>query len=424
MFIWVRFGERPYGHVEEDELGHHASTRFFHIWYLPLFPIRSLWFANGKVYPTALNGRSIAAVYLRLWAAVAAVVAATTATWAGGALAVVLAGLSAWSWTWRRRPAAQRRVADFDGAAFGMRCRPELMPDAYRAQCKVLLEARWEDRGGGRSPEDVATHGARNADEAVLAYGLLRLAAIDRSIERGGAGEGERAAAARILAGTFDPKHGAGPYREAAPDGGEPVATDPAREQEIANRMKIAAANASLRPGGWRRGSALSPRVALGLLGAITAGAIALALVLALPVLSPRQVTPADLTTWHTGDIVSVTCAKQEPGAHVPVTDRGEDHSAVREDSACTLAGDTSGKVLAMTWQHQGPQRSAVGVIELGAPHDPYAPPSYPVHVRVDDLRFNHLFGATFVLVCTLALWLVVLMRRAGGQRRERGATS
>nr|HEX4315276.1 hypothetical protein [Kofleriaceae bacterium] len=406
MFIWVRFGERLYGHVDEDDYGEHANTTFFHVWYLPIIPLRSWWFKQGKAHPIALHGKSIASVYLRLWAVIAALLAVATGTVAGFVVAGALAALSAWSWTWRRRPAAHRRRGDLDGQAFGLRCGADRLSDAHRAQSKVLLEARWEQRGGGRSPEDVATHGARSADEAVLAYGLLRLAAL----ERGGAdGAAANAAADAVMRGDFDPKDGAGPYREAAAPGAPDAPADAAREQEIVDRMRLAAVNASMRA---REPRPMNTKLAVGLLSACTASAIAIAAALALPVLSVRHATAADLTTWNAGELIAVDCVKVEYGPHVPVTDRDEDPAAVRSDTQCELIGDASGKMLAVTWQHQEPRPSFTGVIEVGAPRDPYAAPFYPVHVRVDDKVFNHLAGATFALIVALALWVGFAIRR------------
>jgi hypothetical protein len=123
-------------------------------------------------------------------------------------LAIALAALSAWSWMWGpRRGALARRRSDFDRVALGSRCDPAWMPDDMRRRLSRTLESQLARLPDARPPDDVARFGARNLDEAILAYGLLRLNTVEH--------RAAAAAADRLLASTFDelPSEG-GPYRE------------------------------------------------------------------------------------------------------------------------------------------------------------------------------------------------------------------
>ena len=88
------------------------------------------------------------------------------------------------------------------------------MKAAGRRGLAERLGREWAARDGVRAPEEVAADGPVDLDEAVLAYGLLRLAAADAPGRRGAALD---ALADRILTssyGTTAP--GAGPYRGGA----------------------------------------------------------------------------------------------------------------------------------------------------------------------------------------------------------------
>src|SRR5439155_14303832 len=107
--------------------------------------------------------------------------------------------------------------------AFGTRCDPAHMDDLMRVQIGSALKDRWAKIDAGRSPDDVARFGAKSSGEAVVAYGMLRLAALERN------SKAEEAAADRILAGTHDTlPSDQGPYRDAAV---EPAAEAPSTGQ-------------------------------------------------------------------------------------------------------------------------------------------------------------------------------------------------
>jgi hypothetical protein len=72
------------------------------------------------------------------------------------------------------------------------------MPAEMRVRIAGALHERWTKMDPGRSPDDVARFGAKSAGEAVAAYGMLRLAALERR------GKAERDAAEQLLRGTHD----------------------------------------------------------------------------------------------------------------------------------------------------------------------------------------------------------------------------
>ncbi len=216
----IIYGVRDYGRVDAHG-GEHAQTKFFHIWYAPLIPVGSWWVTRTGGHSIKPNLKSIAAGYLRIWGPIAAIglfsaglgtrSSSVSASLGFLITAGVIAALSAWSWAWRNlRGAAARRRSDFNYVAFGSRCEPSRRFAADRLELKRNLDRRWNERAPLSTPNEVAAHGAADAGEAVVAYGLLRLSAI----ERGTPGASDGADADRILAGTHtSPAVDDGPYR-------------------------------------------------------------------------------------------------------------------------------------------------------------------------------------------------------------------
>ena len=221
----VIYGTRFYGQVDGHE-GQRQLTKFFHIYYLPLIPVGTLWVTrdldrgyNG--HAVKMSGRSVVAGYARVWGPLAAVGSIATGGIGGIVAGGALAALSVWSWTWRSiRGEREQRRSDFNLLAFGTRCDPMKMETGLASVLQSDIAERWAQVADGRSPEDVARHGAANAAQAVLAYASLRLAA------RLAPGEHARKAhadAERILDAVKDVNEAAlegGPYRAAQlPDG-------------------------------------------------------------------------------------------------------------------------------------------------------------------------------------------------------------
>jgi len=216
----VIYGLRSYGRIDAHG-GEYAQTQFFHIDFVPLIPRSSFWVTQevgGEKlgFPIKLHLRSVVATYLRVWGAVGAVVAfATLPPIQGVVVGGALTALSAWSWSWRSLRGRRAKLrSDFNAVALGMRCEPEHLTEDMRQTVNARLRTRWNASNAGRSPNDVARYGSKDVQEAVLAYGMLRIAAA----ERGRAGAEERAAADRLVDGVHDlPPDGEGPYRTGAP---------------------------------------------------------------------------------------------------------------------------------------------------------------------------------------------------------------
>jgi hypothetical protein len=215
----IIYGVRPYGTVDAYG-GEHAQTSFFHIWFVPLIPTSSHWItgetADGSTgYSIDMYGKSVLAGYLRVWGPAIAV-GTFAAGISGNPILLLISALAiaatVLSWTWRNvRSDATKRRSDFNLVAFGTRCEPRRMPKELQAAFKTTLDERWNQCKPDRSPNDIARHGTKDPNEAVIAYGLLRLAGV----MRGRAGREEHADADRILDGAHSTLAiGEGPYRE------------------------------------------------------------------------------------------------------------------------------------------------------------------------------------------------------------------
>jgi hypothetical protein len=216
----VIYGTRFYGQVDAHE-GQRQLTRFFHIYYVPLIPVGTMWVTrqtergyNG--HPVRMSGRSVVAGYARVWGPVAAVGAIATGSVGGAIAAVGCAALAAWSWTWRSiRSAREQKRSDFHLLAFGTRCDPLNMDDQLAQTLQGQIAQRWAEVAEGSSPEDVARLGAATPAQAVLAYASLRLAA---RLAPAAHARDARTASDRILDAIKDtPVLEGGPYRSAQP---------------------------------------------------------------------------------------------------------------------------------------------------------------------------------------------------------------
>ena len=174
---------RTHGRVDEHD-GEYVETEFTCLGPLPipLVPVRSFWIVDDRGsqrvgFEIELHHRSVAAAYLRILApGIAIAVLALWSSSSAAAIAAALFTLSAWSWTWWPRDAAVRRRSDFDRAAFGSRCDPAAMTDAMHQLLTDQLRLRAGAHAEPRLPDDIVRFGARTPDEALFAYGILRLA--------------------------------------------------------------------------------------------------------------------------------------------------------------------------------------------------------------------------------------------------------
>jgi len=225
--MMIVYGHRWYGRVHGHG-GEHAQTQFAHIYYVPLIPMSSFWVTSGsRGFYTRMSARSVIATYLRWWGLVAAVATfAISPDLTGALIAAPLVAAVALAWSWRSiRGAHAIRQSDADRVVFGSHCPPELLTTEMRQGLRSQLDERWAKLGGGRSPEDVVSFGARSPEEGLFAYGLLRLAAVEHRDPAAAAG------ADKLLAG-IEREHAEGsPYRGIAfaPVGADEEPREPAK---------------------------------------------------------------------------------------------------------------------------------------------------------------------------------------------------
>jgi len=216
----VIYGTRFYGQVD-GHAGQHQLTKFFHIYYVPLVPVGTMWVTRSVAggyngHAVRRSGRSILAGYARVWGPIAAIGAAAAGSVGGVIAAGALAAMSIWTWTWRSmRGERERRRSDFNLLAFGTRCDPLNMEDGLASVLAAEVAARWAQVADGSTPEDIARLGAANPAQAVLAYASLRLAA---RLAPATHARDALAASERILDASRDanPALEGGPYRSAA----------------------------------------------------------------------------------------------------------------------------------------------------------------------------------------------------------------
>lgn len=223
----VIYGTRFCGEVDSHD-GQRQLTKFFHIYYVPLVPVDTLWVTRDdesgyRGHTVKMSGRSVVAGYVRVWGPVAAIGAFLAGSVGGLVAAGALVGLAAWTWSWRSiRGTREQRRSDFHQLAFGTRCDPLNMDDNLASALQQHVAQRWAEVAGGNSPEDVAQLGAASPAQAVLAYASLRLAARLAPAEHA---RRSREASERILDAIKDkPMLEGGPYRSAVPQLPEGIA--------------------------------------------------------------------------------------------------------------------------------------------------------------------------------------------------------
>ena len=218
VIVW---GRKLAGYVGAVH-GHHAATRYFHLFWLPLFPIGFVWItgrnAEGLIegHPARVSWRSLAAGYLRWWGSLAALsVVGGVVLWHPTQMLATapLTALMLLSWSWRRvRSPAELRERELFEAAVGTYCDPDLLIMPMVRELRRQLEQTWGQKWPSLSPQDVARRGATDPAQVAGAYALLRLSAR----EAGGDKRRELTALARKLATREKAamSAGAGPYRK------------------------------------------------------------------------------------------------------------------------------------------------------------------------------------------------------------------
>src|SRR4051794_3124603 len=96
IVIW---GTRNAGKVEQRD-GQYALTRFAHVYWIPLFPVSSMWITrDGLGHQTKLSGKSVLAGYARTWGPLLTV--AGLVGFVGLPLALAAVSLTALAWAWK-----------------------------------------------------------------------------------------------------------------------------------------------------------------------------------------------------------------------------------------------------------------------------------------------------------------------------------
>ena len=207
IIIW---GTRNAGKVDHRD-GQFAMTRFAHVYWLPLFPVSSIWVTgDGVGHTMKLSARSVFAGYARTWGLLLAGlgVAGAIPLWAALA-AVVSAGVSL---SWKDAHGADAQRSDLNLAAYGTRCEPKLLPGELADALRQEANDRWALVSNGETPTDVAKFGTDDGRRAATAYGVLRLTALTLPPAQAAEAESD---AARIASGARErPALGdGGPYR-------------------------------------------------------------------------------------------------------------------------------------------------------------------------------------------------------------------
>jgi hypothetical protein len=217
--VIVIWGTRNGGKVDRRE-GQYALTRFAHVYYLPLFPVSSMWVTRAGVgHAMKMSGKSVIAGYTRTWGLVLGLVGLAGiggSVGFGAAVGGVVAAALSWAWKDVATDAAKRR-SDLNLLAYGTRCEPKQLPPELADALKGEVTRRWAEISDGQSPGDVARFGTDDVQRAATAYGVLRLSAL--GLPAAQAAEAERDAA-RIADGVREKLQltEGGPYRSAAID--------------------------------------------------------------------------------------------------------------------------------------------------------------------------------------------------------------
>jgi hypothetical protein len=190
----IIFGIRYFGAVLGCQ-GQYVATRFFHLYYLPLIPLGSMWVTGEEEpeqegwlkttekvtlgVPLSLHLLSVLTGYVRAWSLVLAAVCfgREDTPWGWLLLSAFLA-----SWTWRAVGGQKARRRRLFGAATGLFCAPELLPPEQASGLLGRLMTEWRKRYGSGAPE--ALEGPVELATLPLHYAVLRLTARVHGSER------------------------------------------------------------------------------------------------------------------------------------------------------------------------------------------------------------------------------------------------
>ena len=209
--MFVVYGTRNGGKVDQHG-DQYALTRFFHIYWMPLFPVSSIWVTrDGMGHSMKMSGKSVFAGYARSWGALIAALGIPGLVPFWVALSAALGAGMSWAWKDLQLRRDKRR-SDFNLLAYGTRCEPRLLPDELASSLRDEANQRWAQLSDGQSPGDVARFGTDDPDRAFAAYGVLRLTATTLPAAQRSEAEKD---AERILDGMHEQRSlgEGGPYR-------------------------------------------------------------------------------------------------------------------------------------------------------------------------------------------------------------------
>jgi hypothetical protein len=175
--------------------GQYVATRFFHLYYLPLIPLGSMWVTGEEEreqegwlktkekvtlgVPLSFHLLSVLTGYLRAWSLVLSVVCFVREDNLWG---ILLLGAFLASWAWRAVGGRRAREQQFVGAATGLFRAPELLPPDQASGLLGRLMTKWRKRYGSGAPE--AFEGPVELANLPLHYAVLRLTARVHNSER------------------------------------------------------------------------------------------------------------------------------------------------------------------------------------------------------------------------------------------------
>jgi hypothetical protein len=187
----VYYGTRFGGAIERCH-GQYAATKFFHLYWLPLFPISgTLWITqqNGDgfhIHPRRFSWKSLLAAYLRSWGLIFGALSVIFSLVDAFELALLVFGLlllggALASWRWSSLSVNEMKRRELFHLLSGTYCAPEHLTDDMASTLKDTISVAWQKHFPTRTPNDAARFGAKDIRESLYAFSLLSLQAREAS---------------------------------------------------------------------------------------------------------------------------------------------------------------------------------------------------------------------------------------------------
>jgi hypothetical protein len=180
------YGTGTYGKIDLHA-GQYAATRFFHLYWMPLFPVSTtVWIQSDedehyRGHLTRWSWKSVLSAYARTWGvAVGAILLLSSLDSLGWSLlSVLLLGASLSSWRWRSLPSKDVHKRELFASVTGTYCDPDYLRDDMLSSLQQQLESLWEKNFSSQTPNDIARYGTKDPSQAALAYSIVRLLASE-----------------------------------------------------------------------------------------------------------------------------------------------------------------------------------------------------------------------------------------------------